>query len=77
METSFAIKEFFEKILESKSLESRSEDTYVDISNRENYILNSTINGIEETDLILLIGTNPRYEATMLNSRIRKSYLKN
>ena len=77
METSFAIKEFFEKILESKSLESRSEDTYVDISNRENYIFNSTINGIEETDLILLIGTNPRYEATMLNSRIRKSYLKN
>ena len=38
---------------------------------------NSSIEGIEESDLILLIGTNPRYEATILNSRIRKTYLKN
>jgi NADH-quinone oxidoreductase subunit G len=44
---------------------------------RENYLFNSTINGIEETDLILLIGTNPRFEATMLNARIRKAYLNN
>ena len=35
------------------------------------------LNGIEETDLIFLIGTNPRYEATLLNARIRKSYLNN
>ena len=47
------------------------------ISKRENYIFNSTINGIEETDLIFLIGTNPRYEATILNARIRKTYLNN
>ena len=40
-----------------------------------NYIFNSTINGIEESDLILLIGTNPRYEATMLNARIRKTFV--
>ena len=44
---------------------------------RENYLFNSTINGIEESDFILLIGTNPRYEATILNARIRKSYLEN
>ena len=50
---------------------------FIDSSKRENYIFNSTINGIEETDLILLIGTNPRFEATMLNARIRKAYLKN
>ena len=36
-----------------------------------------SINGIEESDLILLIGTNPRFEATMLNARIRKAYLNN
>ena len=35
------------------------------------------LNGIEEADLIFLIGTNPRYEATILNARIRKSYLNN
>ena len=44
---------------------------------RENYLFNSTINGIEESDLILLIGTNPRFEATMVNARIRKSFLNN
>ena len=33
--------------------------------------------GLEESDLIILIGTNPRYESTILNSRIRKAYLNN
>ena len=42
-----------------------------------NYIFNSTINGIEESDFILLVGTNPRLEATILNARIRKAYVKN
>ena len=32
---------------------------------------------IEQSDLIIMIGANPRYEATILNSRIRKSYLSN
>ena len=50
---------------------------FIDSSKRENYLFNSTINGIEESDFILLIGTNPRFEATMLNARIRKAYLKN
>ena len=49
---------------------------FLDISKRENYLFNSTINGIEESDFILLVGTNPRYEATILNARIRKSYHK-
>jgi NADH dehydrogenase/NADH:ubiquinone oxidoreductase subunit G len=31
--------------------------------------------GIEEADLVLLVGTNPRYEAPLLNSRIRKGFL--
>ncbi|KAG9328604.1 hypothetical protein JZ751_012811 [Albula glossodonta] len=41
---------------------------------RSNYLLNSRITGIEEADLLLLIGTNPRYEAPLFNARIRKSY---
>ena len=40
-----------------------------------NYIFNSSIAGIEESDLILLIGTNPRHEATILNARIRKAFV--
>lgn len=44
---------------------------------RSNYLLNSRITGIEECDLLLLIGTNPRYEAPLFNARIRKSWLHN
>ena len=39
---------------------------------RSNYLFNSTIAGCEEADLVLLIGTNPRYEAPILNARLRK-----
>lgn len=39
---------------------------------RSNYLLNSRIAGIEDCDLLLLIGTNPRYEAPLFNARIRK-----
>ncbi|KAH8112828.1 NADH-quinone oxidoreductase [Phellopilus nigrolimitatus] len=46
-----------------------------DIDIRSNYLFNSTIPGVEEADAILLIGTNPRHEAAVLNSRIRKSWL--
>ncbi|XP_071000720.1 NADH-ubiquinone oxidoreductase 75 kDa subunit, mitochondrial-like [Oncorhynchus clarkii lewisi] len=44
---------------------------------RSNYLLNSRIAGIEEADLLLLVGTNPRYEAPLFNARIRKSWLHN
>ncbi|CAK6979341.1 NADH-ubiquinone oxidoreductase 75 kDa subunit%2C mitochondrial-like [Scomber scombrus] len=44
---------------------------------RSNYLLNSRITGIEEADLLLLVGTNPRYEAPLFNARIRKSWLHN
>ena len=75
MEASFIFKEFFERTIDSKKFEYRSSESFIDNSKRENYIFNSKINGIEETDLIFLIGTNPRFEATMLNARIRKAYL--
>ncbi len=77
METLYIVKEFFQKTIKSKNLESRTDDFYVNNEDRQNYIFNSTINGIEESDLIILVGTNPRYEATILNSRIRKSFVKN
>ncbi|OCT61350.1 NADH-ubiquinone oxidoreductase 75 kDa subunit, mitochondrial isoform X2 [Xenopus laevis] len=44
---------------------------------RSNYLLNSRIAGIEEADVLLLVGTNPRYEAPLFNARIRKSWLHN
>ncbi|KAF8965801.1 NADH-ubiquinone oxidoreductase [Flammula alnicola] len=42
---------------------------------RSNYLFNTTIPGVEKADAILLVGTNPRHEAAVLNSRIRKSWL--
>jgi NADH-quinone oxidoreductase subunit G len=77
METLYIFKEFFNKTLGSHNIESRSDHTYLNSEKRENYLFNSSINGIEEADFILLIGSNPRFEATILNARIRKSYLQN
>ena len=77
METLYIFKEFFNKTLGSNNIESRNEHIYLNPDKRENFLFNSTINGIEESDFILLIGSNPRYEATILNARIRKSYLQN
>ena len=77
METGFIFKEFFDRTINTNNYESRSTQSFIDNSLRENYLFNSTINGIEESDLILLIGTNPRFEATMLNARIRKAHLNN
>jgi len=77
METLYIFKEFFNKTLGSDNIESRSGHTYLNADKRENYLFNSSINGIEEADFIMLIGSNPRYEATILNARIRKAYLLN
>ena len=77
MEASFIFKEFFDRTIGNNNYESRSSQTFIDSSIRENYLFNSSINGIEESDLILLVGTNPRFEATIVNARIRKAYLNN
>ncbi|KAG8246551.1 NADH-ubiquinone oxidoreductase 75 kDa subunit, mitochondrial [Homalodisca vitripennis] len=42
---------------------------------RSSYLLNNKIAGVEEADWILLIGTNPRFEAPLFNARIRKAYV--
>ena len=77
METLYIFKEFFNKTLGSQNIESRDSHIYLNPEKRENYLFNSSINGIEEADFIFLLGTNPRFEATILNARIRKSYLQN
>jgi NADH-quinone oxidoreductase subunit G len=42
---------------------------------RQSYLFNTTIAGVEAADAILLIGCNPRWEAPVLNARIRKTWL--
>ena len=77
LEMIYSFKNLFEKCIGSNNIECRQDRIYINPQERMNYIFNSTINGIENSDFILLVGTNPRLEATILNARIRKSYLKN
>ncbi len=73
LETTLAFKKFF-NLLGSKNLEFREKNFYINPEDKMNYLFNSSINGIEKSDLILLIGCNPRHEATILNARIRKTF---
>ncbi len=74
LENALAFKKFF-KVLSSSNIEFREKQFYINSSEKINYLFNSSIKGIEDSDLILLIGTNPRHEATMVNARIRKAYV--
>ena len=77
LEMIYSFKSFFEKCVGTTNLECRQDRIYINPEERMNYIFNSSINGIEDSDFILLVGTNPRLEATILNARIRKAYVKN
>lgn len=44
---------------------------------RSNYLFNTSIAAIEEADLLILIGANPRFDAPVLNARIRKAHIHN
>ena len=73
LENALAFKKFF-KFLNSSNIEFREKKFYINSSEKTNYLFNSSIRGIEDSDLILLIGANPRHEATMVNARIRKVF---
>ncbi|MFN7176351.1 MAG: NADH-quinone oxidoreductase subunit NuoG [Thermaurantiacus sp.] len=40
---------------------------------RAHYLFNTTLAGIENADLILLVGANPRFDAPLVNTRLRKA----
>jgi NADH-quinone oxidoreductase subunit G len=63
--------------LGSPHMDCRTDGSMYDVSNRAGYLFNTTIAGIEQADAILIIGANPRHEATMVNARIRKNWLDN
>jgi NADH-quinone oxidoreductase subunit G len=76
IETIFSFKNLLKKIGTS-NFDFREKKIYIDPTDKMNYIFNSSIQSIEESDLIILIGTNPRQEATIVNARIRKAFVKN
>ena len=75
IETTNSFMSFLKK-LRVKNYDFREKPFYINPENKINYIFNSSIKAIEDSDCIILIGTNPRHEATMLNARIRKTSIK-
>jgi len=74
VEDIFALKTFLEK-LGSQNFDCRLQNQKLSSSNPASYLFNSTISGIDNADLILLVGVNTRKDAPVLNARIRKRYL--
>lgn len=62
--------------LGSPNLDCRQDGARLDASVRASYLFNSTIAGIEDCDALLIVGSNPRKEAPVLNARIRKRWLR-
>ena len=61
--------------LNVQNLDCRQDGAKVSGGPRQTYLFNSTIAGVEAADAILLVGANPRWDAPVLNARIRKAWL--
>ncbi len=61
--------------LGSPHLDCRQDGAKLQNIPRQSYLFNSAIAGVDAADALLLIGTNPRWEAPVLNARIRKAWL--
>lgn len=69
-----AAKDLFEA-LGVANLDCRQDGMALGDGPRESWLFNSTLAGIEEADMVLLVGTNPRLEAPVFNARLRRRWL--
>jgi NADH-quinone oxidoreductase subunit G len=58
-----------------QSIDCRQDGMALGAGPRESWLFNSTIAGVEDADVVLLVGVNPRTEAPVLNARLRKRWL--
>ncbi|WP_269713443.1 NADH-quinone oxidoreductase subunit NuoG [Caulobacter sp. NIBR2454] len=58
-----------------KNTDSRQDGTALGQGPRESWLFNSTLAGIEDADVVLIVGANPRIEAPVLNQRLRKRWI--
>ncbi|MEH6402481.1 MAG: NADH-quinone oxidoreductase subunit NuoG [Sneathiella sp.] len=58
------------------NIDCRQDGAKLEATSRSSYIFNTTIAGIEEADALLIVGSNPRVEASLVNARIRKRWKK-
>jgi NADH-quinone oxidoreductase subunit G len=73
VEEMFALKELLAKC-GSANLAVQGGDAFDTNAGRASWIFNPTIAGIEQADVLLIVGSNPRKEAAVLNARIRKRW---
>jgi NADH-quinone oxidoreductase subunit G len=59
------------------NLDCRQDGAKVGGGPRQGHLFNTTIRGIDDADALLLVGTNPRWEAPIVNARLRKAWLRN
>lgn len=74
VESTVALKDLM-GLLDAPHMDCRTDGAQFDASERAGYLFNATIAGIESADAILIVGSNPRWEGTMVNARIRKAVL--
>ncbi len=67
----------FSKGLGSNLYDCRFDNAQIIHGESESYKFNSSIQEVENADAILLVGSNPRWEASVLNARIRKAFINN
>ena len=72
VEAAFALKQLIEG--QGGNVECRTDGAKLPIGNRSGYVGTATIEDIDDAQMIMLIGTNPRQEAPVLNARIRKAW---
>jgi NADH-quinone oxidoreductase subunit G len=73
VEEMYALKDLLAR-LGSKNIASQDGAAFDPAQGRATYLFNATIAGIERADALLLVGSNPRREAAVLNARIRKRW---
>ncbi len=73
-EAAFALKSLISGL--EGTVECRTDNARLPIGNRSGYVGNASIEDVDGADYILLVGTNPRDEAPVLNARIRKAWAK-
>ena len=74
-ESMMALKDLMDS-LGSPNIDCRQDGAALEAGVRAGYLFNTTIAGVEEADTCLLVGTNPRWEAPLINARLRKRYLR-
>jgi NADH-quinone oxidoreductase subunit G len=72
-ETMVLVKELAAKI-GTPNVDCRQDGSRLGYGPRASWLFNSTIAGVDEADAVLLIGTNPRHEAPILNARLRQRW---